>query len=499
MDYAEADKIRKKSLSDRIAEKMIEGESFGKSVSKSMSEGTKARVTNIKKKFDPMNIAKFMTGGSNLAPAIVGKLMGRDKKAMQYFTGKTDKKDTASKISPIAQNEGILNKLEDIHGLLVDIRNKRDASKSSEEDVFEKKNLAEKRHKELIDAIKGLTTKEQTATKVKDEDVEDKSIFDTILEAFGLKELGKAAISTIGRLALWAVGPVGGLILGAGTAAALGVIMYKMLTDPSGYDKDPNSPLNKGLKQAESVGGLAGVKDEMEMRKGLPEYTRTLLELQDAEKTFWKDEDGNPQFGTDEQLKGYAARSPEAAEAVEAYKKKRDAVKGIKSKEDKKTSENIQTNVETDVGAAPGTTAAATSESAGATAAVSNAETSSMAPNAAAGGEMTASSMAGKSATQVPSSMSEKSPGSTKATQQSSETAMPMESMPASAAVNNAISENLNMNLPVVPDATTADIINNTTVNTQNKMQQDLSFPMPAVRNMEETFRRMILYSTRVV
>jgi hypothetical protein len=33
MDYEQADRIRKKTLSDRIAEKMVGGESFGKSIS----------------------------------------------------------------------------------------------------------------------------------------------------------------------------------------------------------------------------------------------------------------------------------------------------------------------------------------------------------------------------------------------------------------------------------------------------------------------------------
>lgn len=559
MDYIEADRIRKKTLSDRIAEKMVKGESFGKSVSKSISEGSKARVTNIKRKFDPMNIAKFMTGGSDLAPAIVGRLMGRSKKDMQYFTGRTGKIDTASKIKPLQQGEGVLGMLQQIYGLLIDIREKRESEKPTEEDIFEKNRAAANRHNELMNALKALNVqKKETATKVDETGTESGgSLFDDILAAFGMKEIAKSAIGGLGRLAAWAVGPVGGVILGAGSVAALTYIMFKMLTDKSGYE-DKDSELSKGLKQAQEVGGLAGVLDTMEKRKGLPEYTRTLLELQDAENTFWKDADGNPQFGTDVQLEGYAKRSPEAASAVEAYKKKRDIIKGVSTKETttsvKPTEQALpgkETPAESPVtpSAAPSATGTATQISSEQTAPAAGTETTpttmgSVPTAASAAPAKETLSLTSEGASATPESLSptavptiqQKSitsptsaaPASTgsaampapaaaptsAATQVMSvpksemskalaapsitNTAIPMESTPSSAAVNSVISENLDMNLPTVQSSALSDVINNTTVSSQSD-SPTISNEIPSVRNMEETFRRMIVYSTRVV
>jgi hypothetical protein len=160
MNYEQADRIRKKTLSDRISEKMVGGESFGKSISKSVSEGSQARMTNLKKKFDPMNIAKFMTGGSNLAPALVGRLMGRSEKDMKYFTGKQGKMDTASKIKPTRENEeGMLEMLNEIYLLLEDSRHSLKNLSPTEEEIFERELKAKQRHKELLEALKYKTTK----------------------------------------------------------------------------------------------------------------------------------------------------------------------------------------------------------------------------------------------------------------------------------------------------------------------------------------------------
>ena len=197
MEYAQADRIRKTTLSDRIAEKMVGGESFGKSITKSVSEGGKARMTNLKKKFDPMNIAKFMTGGSNLAPAIVGRLMGRSEKNMKYFTGKQGKMDTASKIKPTNEGgEGMLEMLNEIYLLLEDSRRSLENLSPTEEEIFERELRAKQRHKELMDALGYKATKEETATKKEEP---SSSILDDILAMFGLKDLGKLAIKAVVR------------------------------------------------------------------------------------------------------------------------------------------------------------------------------------------------------------------------------------------------------------------------------------------------------------
>jgi hypothetical protein len=426
MNYEQADRIRKKTLSDRISEKMVGGESFGKSISKSVSEGSRARMTNLKKKFDPMNIAKFMTGGSNLAPALVGRLMGRSEKDMKYFTGKQGKMDTASKIKPTRENEeGMLEMLNEIYLLLEDSRHSLKNLSPTEEEIFERELKAKQRHKELLEALKYKTTKEETATKKEESGI---SLLDNIMDMFGLKDLGKLAIRGLGSLATAAVTGAGGILLGGAAAAGIAYFMYKVLTDESSYDKDPNSPFNLALKQAEDVGGLAGIKDEEDRIRKLPEYERTKAEIANYEKTYNEGDKLN-----DAQLKGYAARGPEAAKAVQDYKIERDKLFDA-------------------LGYKPSPT-----------------PTAEPAP------------------TSAPTASAE-----------SSDTATPMPATPASAAATTATNENLEMNLPMA-SASAGETINTTNINTQNQPSEQSVTEIPLVRNMEETFQRMILYSTRVV
>jgi len=84
MDYAKAQKIRNKSFGTLLAEQ--EG-GFGESLKKTISQKTQAKMTGIKEKFDPMNMVKFMTGGSNWAPAMLGKLTNRKQSSIDFFTG----------------------------------------------------------------------------------------------------------------------------------------------------------------------------------------------------------------------------------------------------------------------------------------------------------------------------------------------------------------------------------------------------------------------------
>jgi hypothetical protein len=423
MDYEQADRIRKKTLSDRIAEKMVGGESFGKSISKSVSEGGKARMTNLKKKFDPMNIAKFMTGGSNLAPAIVGRLMGRSEKNMKYFTGKQGKMDTASKIKPTNEGgEGMLEMLNEIYLLLEDSRRSLENLSPTEEEIFERELRARQRHKELMDALGYKSTKEETAIK---EEV-SRSVVDNLLSSFGLKDVGKLALKGLGSLATFAMGPIGVPLLAAAAIGGFGYFIYKALKEEPSYEAEQEA---KGIRQAESVGGLAGVKDEEDRIRKLPEYEKTKAEIANYEKNYNEGDKLN-----DAQLKGYAERGPESARAVQDYKIERDKLLGK-----------------------PATVPATA----------------------------TPESNSGPTATPTASA-------------ESSDTATPMPAAPASAAVMPATNENLEMNLP--KDSTLAgEIINTTNINTQNQPSEQSVTEIPSVRNMEETFQRMILYSTRVV
>ena len=90
-EYADAEDVRRTVLTRLIAQKMISGESLGKSIKGSISEKTKATLTGIrekfdfKKNFDSLNIAKAL--GGNLGATILGRATGRSTEDISYFTG----------------------------------------------------------------------------------------------------------------------------------------------------------------------------------------------------------------------------------------------------------------------------------------------------------------------------------------------------------------------------------------------------------------------------
>ena len=88
MNYYDAARIRKKGFANLMTDKLASGQGVVSSFRGALSDRSKAKSLAMKEKFDPMNIAKFLTGGSNLATAIVGRLTGRSKEDIGYFTGK---------------------------------------------------------------------------------------------------------------------------------------------------------------------------------------------------------------------------------------------------------------------------------------------------------------------------------------------------------------------------------------------------------------------------
>jgi predicted chitinase len=85
MEYGKAEGIRKKGLAGLITDNLVKGEGIGSSFGSAISDRTKATFTGIQESFDPLNIAKKLTGGSNLAPALLGRLMGRKQSTIEHF------------------------------------------------------------------------------------------------------------------------------------------------------------------------------------------------------------------------------------------------------------------------------------------------------------------------------------------------------------------------------------------------------------------------------
>jgi soluble lytic murein transglycosylase-like protein len=164
MDYQRAKDIRGKSLSSLITDRIAAGGGIGESISAALSERSKARAIGLKEKFDPLNIIKTLTGGSRLAPALLGRLTGRSPEAIKYFSRDPKKKLKDDTISS-QELSGATQKLGSIYAMMVKMEEEKkvmeqdEARKRAAEDEAE-----EDRNKELI---KALTARVQPKKRVK--------------------------------------------------------------------------------------------------------------------------------------------------------------------------------------------------------------------------------------------------------------------------------------------------------------------------------------------
>lgn len=466
MEYQKAKDIRSKSFGDLMTENILQNKSIGGSLSSAISEKTKAKVTGIKQTFDPLNMAKFVTGGSSLGPAILGKILGRKKEDIKFFSGKTRKgRDTASKLGP-TENLDFIGVLYNIESLLLK-SNEESALQREKENNFaeEKESERLRRHKELIEAITGKKYTSTTVTAEKIVEKQETNFIETILDAFGIGKSALNVLKIVGRFAMLAAGPA----LGAMSAMAFAYVMYKMLTDKSGYE-DKDSELSKGLEQAQSVGGLAGVKDEMEKRKKLPEYERTMADIKDFETI-----NNEGQKLNDTQLQGFAKRGSGSLAAVEDYKIARD--KYLQITGEKPTVPGQIPMAEPDI---------EPPNSANAIAADSAAPSSS-------------SSSTGPSATQVTSTPPTGSTGPSSVTPTASDAPMatPMVTPTKGEKLSSVTNENLTTNIQETI-AEGLNVVNNSSIK-QSLRSQGTKTSIPPVRNMEESFQKMIFESTRIV
>ena len=210
MEYSQAKKLREKSLGTLLAEQ--EGGAFS-SLKKAVSLKTQAKMTGMQEKFDPMNIAKFMTMGSNWAPAMLGKLTNRKQSSIDYFTGVKRKSKGKGIIEKLSNSSGeggdVLGILQSIESLLHTTR-EDDKLKAEEEKNFEEERNLEKakRHKALMEAITGKPYTEKTPTATKEE--EDTSSWTSWLDG-------------LGWLKYIVLGPAGGLVA---LLAGIGISAY---------------------------------------------------------------------------------------------------------------------------------------------------------------------------------------------------------------------------------------------------------------------------------
>jgi len=205
LDYQRARRIRNTGFADLLSDQ--------------------AKIKGIKEKFDPLNIAKFLTGGSSLGPALLGKLTGRSEKDIQYFSGRMRpirERGTASRIGRepgTGMSEGVNEMLRKIY-YLMQITRERDLQRSDTELNFaeEKKLEDEKRHKELLKVLSKLAKGNATVTEEKSNRGLLDSLMD-LLRSVPALPIPTAAGKGLGKL----LRNAGGFLLSPPVLALLGV------------------------------------------------------------------------------------------------------------------------------------------------------------------------------------------------------------------------------------------------------------------------------------
>lgn len=159
MDYEKAEKIRKQSFGSLLGEQ--EG-GLGASLKSAISQKTQAKMTGIKEKFDPMNIARAV--GGKTGAAIYGKVFGRDQASMERFADVRKKRTTG--LGGIEQG-GASSSVSDALGLIYRMM-MRNAEDEKLQDQL-KRNQKEEEFKEEKDRneqlIRALTGRKKPAAK----------------------------------------------------------------------------------------------------------------------------------------------------------------------------------------------------------------------------------------------------------------------------------------------------------------------------------------------
>ena len=175
MNYYEAAKIRKKGFADLMADKLTSGQGVFSSARSALSDRSKARSLGFKEKFDPLNIAKVLTGGSNLAPAMLGRLLGRKTSDIRYFTGKkeyTPRSESSyyNNYTPPSMSTGGSRKATTALNKMLSFMEKSRSDDMQEQDTLDSFNelnekMREDRHKEVMNVFIEATKARRKAEK----------------------------------------------------------------------------------------------------------------------------------------------------------------------------------------------------------------------------------------------------------------------------------------------------------------------------------------------
>ena len=232
LNYQQARAIRKTKFSDLYLDALSQkGTGVFGALRKTISLRTQAKTKGLKEKFDPLNIVKFLTFGSKLGPALYGKMMGRDQKDIDYFTGRarhvTGGRNTADKIkgNGTGDDAGMNEQLAKIFSFLKsnredDVKLREEAKNHEEEIAMEK----ERRHKELIKTLEKLMKQINSGGTVTATKESGPSFLDGLWEKIkGLAELLSNLKTLVFDIAKQIGGPIAEALKAGGRYAAMGL------------------------------------------------------------------------------------------------------------------------------------------------------------------------------------------------------------------------------------------------------------------------------------
>lgn len=442
MSYQDAARTRKKSFISMITEKLVEGNSIGSSIKATVSEKSAARAKGFKEKIDPMNIIKFMTGGSKFAAALYGSARGRSKEDMKYFTGtpRSAKEVGASstRIDSLETGNEMVSLLMKIYEFMRNT-NEEDKTRKQREANFKEEMEYERglRHKALLEALSGLKPgKTVTATKETDDGGFGgifaglisfvKGLISDALKGVmailnGITELiEKSLIKMLGQKLIWSM-----IIRSVPQIAMLwGIYESKEYLDKILYAERMKDEEGKSAQKA-----FKGIQTDFSKSKLTQDEAKAILE---QDPGIRKDRD-IASFGGIERVQAIADGKPDPGGIIP------------------KSNEEIKRKLKLD------------------------------------------EEIRKQKSTPIPTSQAEAQDLENGASQQP----MPVPTVPASNVLNEKTKEMNDANLPKPVMAPKSETINTTNVMADKKIAP--TGPLPSVRNQEPTFANMILYSTRVV
>lgn len=340
MEYGQAKALRGSSLSSLITQRLVDNRGIGSSIGSSISDKFKAQLTGVKEAFDPLNIAKKLTFGSKLAPALLGRMTGRKQSDIEYFTGRRAtpmNNFMGGDMTSPGMSDGAVEVLNEMFQFMKKTHEESVKYKEVQNSFREENaNEDERRHTEFIKAIReftGIKTGTLVVEKAKDE---GGGILDFVKTMF--ESLKASILSTVENMIKDALkvfewirnaGPVLRAIAGlAEWGALVNLLPLAAVLAPwmlSAQEKEkiranPNAPEYKDNPYAMFIRGEAkseGAATEQNVRKAAKQVPRrTVKEFVDSKMT---DDELKQELGNDRTaLKQWLVENPKQSAMYQA-------------------------------------------------------------------------------------------------------------------------------------------------------------------------------------